>query len=188
MDGLVTSDHVAKVNCVAFNKMPIMFYSVGVSLICSNRSLRGSAIVSKQTNELEISRKVDWEFPGWGTAERIDDLDTGPSGRTYFDLHMIDKLGEWKATAICGNDITSSCLYVVALCSVYAGPFAPLALGLVALVLYLFRKIYSEVGTALPLNGGAYNALLNTTTKAKASVAACLTLLSYIATAVSTLR
>jgi amino acid transporter len=51
-------------------------------------------------------------------------------------------------------------------------------------VLYLFRNIYAEVGTALPLNGGAYNALLNTTTKAKASVAACLTLLSYIATAV----
>lgn len=51
-------------------------------------------------------------------------------------------------------------------------------------VLYLFRKIYGEVVTALPLNGGAYNVLLNTTTKAKASVAACLTLLSYVATAV----
>ncbi len=37
---------------------------------------------------------------------------------------------------------------------------------------------------ALPLNGGAYNALLNTTSKYRASIAACLTILSYMATAV----
>ena len=37
---------------------------------------------------------------------------------------------------------------------------------------------------ALPLNGGAYNALLNTTKKSTASFAASLTVLSYMATAV----
>jgi amino acid transporter len=41
-----------------------------------------------------------------------------------------------------------------------------------------------EVVGALPLNGGAYNALLNTTSKYRASIAACLTILSYMATAV----
>src|SRR5665811_1259703 len=55
---------------------------------------------------------------------------------------------------------------------------------IVAFVLYLFRKIYGEVVGALPLNGGAYNALLNTTSKSMASLAAALTLLSYMATAV----
>ena len=93
-------------------------------------------------------------------------------------------LGQLAATAICGNDITSSCLYVSALAILYAGPLAPLALLLVAVVLYLFRAIYAEVVGALPLNGDAYNALLNTTTKFRASVAACLTILSYMATAV----
>ncbi|MCA8942492.1 MAG: APC family permease [Planctomycetes bacterium] len=93
-------------------------------------------------------------------------------------------LGQLAATAICGNDITSSCLYVSALAILYAGPLAPLALLLVAVVLYLFRAIYAEVVGALPLNGGAYNALLNTTSKFRASVAACLTILSYMATAV----
>lgn len=44
--------------------------------------------------------------------------------------------------------------------------------------------IYGEVVGALPLNGGAYNALLNTTSKQMASAAACLTILSYMATAV----
>ncbi len=60
----------------------------------------------------------------------------------------------------------------------------PVALLCVAGVLYLFRSIYGEVVGALPLNGGAYNALLNTTTKFRASIAACLTILSYMATAV----
>jgi len=64
------------------------------------------------------------------------------------------KLGEWSATAICGNDITSSCLYVSALAIVAAGQYAWIALLLVAAVLYLFRKIYGEVVGALPLNWG----------------------------------
>ncbi len=95
-----------------------------------------------------------------------------------------NKLGELAATSICGNDITSSCLYVSALSIVYAGRWAPLSLLLVAAVLYFFRSIYAEVVGALPLNGGAYNALLNTTSKFRASIAACLTILSYMATAV----
>jgi hypothetical protein len=37
------------------------------------------------------------------------------------------RLGSWYASAICGNDITSSCLYVSAIAIVYAGALAPLA-------------------------------------------------------------
>lgn len=94
------------------------------------------------------------------------------------------KLNELKATAICGNDISSSCLYVSALSIIYAGSYAWIALLMVGAVLFLFRRIYGEVVGALPLNGGAYNALLNTTSKFIASMAACLTMLSYVATAV----
>ena len=98
--------------------------------------------------------------------------------------HKHGGIGQLPATAICGNDITSSCLYVSALAIIYAGWLAPVALLIVAAVLYLFRSIYGEVVGALPLNGGAYNALLNTTSKFRASIAACLTILSYMATAV----
>jgi len=94
------------------------------------------------------------------------------------------RLAELPATAICGNDISSSVLYVSALSIAAAGQYAWLALLIVAGVLFLFRKIYGEVVGALPLNGGAYNALLNTTSKFLASLAATLTLLSYMATAV----
>ena len=94
------------------------------------------------------------------------------------------KLNELQATAICGNDISSSCLYVSALTILYAGQFAWISLLVVAFVLLLFRKIYGEVVGAIPLNGGAYNVLLNASTKRLASFAATLTVLSYMATAV----
>ena len=94
------------------------------------------------------------------------------------------KLGELSSTAICGNDISSSVLYVSALAIGFAGQYAWITLLIVAFVLFLFRKIYGEVVGALPLNGGAYNALLNTTSKSTASLAATLTILSYMATAV----
>ena len=98
--------------------------------------------------------------------------------------HKHGGLKELPATAICGNDITSSVLYVSALSIIAGGKWACVSLLIVAAVLFLFRGIYAEVVGALPLNGGAYNALLNTTSKRWASIAACLTILSYMATAV----
>ncbi len=113
-----------------------------------------------------------------------NDQSPDPPAAEHLTEHKHSGLSELPATAICGNDITSSCLYVSALAILQAGHLAWLALLIVAAVLFLYRKIYAEVVGALPLNGGAYNALLNTTSKRAASVAACLTLLSYMATAV----
>lgn len=94
------------------------------------------------------------------------------------------KLGEFAATAISGNDILSSCLYVSGIAAIFAGVYAPLVLLLVAGVLFLYRAVYREVVGALPINGGAYNGLLNATSKTFASVAGVMTILSYTATAV----
>jgi amino acid transporter len=124
-----------------------------------------------------------WEFAGWGHAERVRGLETSNLSVTRLDQEK-HLLGTWRATAICGNDISSSVLYVSALCAAQAGALAPIVLLVVAAVLYLYRKVYAEVGSALPLNGGTYTVLLNTTNKRVAAAAACLTLLSYIATAV----
>lgn len=43
---------------------------------------------------------LSWDFPGWGTAERIEDLDTGPVTLTTLDSGSIHKLGVWRSTAI----------------------------------------------------------------------------------------
>jgi len=130
------------------------------------------------------SPATSWEFAGWGEARKLADVGTGPIEVTMLSGTHKGKLGQWLATAICGNDITSSCLYVAALSSLAAGIYAPVALLAVAAILYIFRRIYGEVGSALPLNGGTYTLLLNSTNKKLAAGAACLTLLSYIATAV----
>ncbi len=119
------------------------------------------------------------EQTGQSSSKKDDVIHFNPS-----ELKKHEKLGELAATAISGNDISSSVLYVSALAIVWAGQYAWITLLIVAFVLYLFRKIYGEVVGALPLNGGAYNALLNTTSKRMSSIAATLTLLSYMATAV----
>ncbi len=107
-----------------------------------------------------------------------------PTSRELFFTEPKKRLSQWLATGICGNDITSSCLYVSAIAAVFAGVLAPVVLLMVVGVLYLYKKVYTEVVEALPLNGGTYNALLNSTSKFAAALAACMTILSYIATAV----
>jgi amino acid transporter len=111
-----------------------------------------------------------------GTKTTPAELMVGESSRK--------RLGQWLATGVCGNDITSSCLYVSAIAAVFAGVMAPVVLLMVIGVLYLYKKVYIEVVEALPLNGGTYNCLLNSTTKFAAALSACMTILSYIATAV----
>ncbi|CAK4091661.1 unnamed protein product [Aphanomyces euteiches] len=93
-------------------------------------------------------------------------------------------LGQWMATAVCGNDVMSSCSYSSGVVALKAGVASPLGFLVVSLVLYVYRFVYEEVVTAIPLNGGSYNVLLNTTTKRFAAVAACLSILCYTATAV----
>jgi len=124
------------------------------------------------------------EDPGVGADHQVLERGSAEGSSPGVTQHKKGGMKQLSATAICGNDITSSCLYVSALAILYAGRWAPVALLMVSGVLYLFRSIYAEVVGALPLNGGAYNALLNTTSKFRASIAACLTLLSYMATAV----
>lgn len=85
---------------------------------------------------------------------------------------------------IAGCDLLSSCLYTAGTTAGYAGKLTPVGLGLVTLMLCMYRRVYQEVVTALPNNGGVYNALLNTSTKRISAFAACLSMLSYVATAI----
>ncbi|TMW69544.1 hypothetical protein Poli38472_001700 [Pythium oligandrum] len=125
-----------------------------------------------------------WTYPGQGSAKELE--------VPQDELHLLRKtaeekphqLGEWMSTSICGNDILSSVLYSSGHVAVKAGKLAPIPMMLVALVLYFFRFIYEEVVTAIPLNGGSYNVLLNTTSKRVAAFGAALGILSYLATAV----
>ncbi|GAB5358979.1 hypothetical protein AAMO2058_000505500 [Amorphochlora amoebiformis] len=94
------------------------------------------------------------------------------------------RLNEFVSTAICGNDILSSLLFVSALTAVEAGIYAPIAQIMVVFTLWLYKGIYCEVLSALPMNGGCFNVLLHTTSKGTATIAACFSILSYVATCV----
>eukprot|EP00927_Polykrikos_kofoidii_P066059 TRINITY_DN61721_c0_g1_i1.p1 TRINITY_DN61721_c0_g1~~TRINITY_DN61721_c0_g1_i1.p1 ORF type:complete len:778 (+),score=98.37 TRINITY_DN61721_c0_g1_i1:81-2414(+) len=121
-------------------------------------------------------------FAGMGQVYTIDEIPPEALGKP--NESAVDKLGELPSTAICGNDITASCFYVIGELLAVSGIYAPLCTLITSATLYCFRSIYGEVVTALPLNGGIYNLLLNSSTKMTASVTACLTILSYTATGV----
>ncbi|MEP7166716.1 MAG: APC family permease [Candidatus Woesebacteria bacterium] len=93
-------------------------------------------------------------------------------------------LDELSSTAIAGNDILSSCLYVCGITIIFAGIWAPVIFLAIGGVLWLYKHVYTEVVEALPLNGGAYNCLLNATAKPMAAIAGVMTTLSYMATSV----
>ncbi|KAE9026134.1 hypothetical protein PR001_g10954 [Phytophthora rubi] len=125
-----------------------------------------------------------WMYPPEGETRRL----TVPAHSIQATRERLEApkqhLGEWPSTAICGNDILASVLYSSGIVAAKAGKLTPLAQAFVAFVLYLFRSIYEEAVTAIPLNGGSYNVLLNTTSKRTAAVAATLGIISYLATGV----
>eukprot|EP01132_Coremiostelium_polycephalum_P009745 gene9745-11970_t len=146
----------------------------------------GSGSISTLSfNDGSVNNSNNNNNTGKTTIENEEDVLTGTdenmdiSSQPLTKIKKLDgtdehKIGQLLATAICGNDITSSIFYTSSLCTAAAGKYAPVSLLIV----------YGEVGSALPLNGGAYNVLLNTTTKHIASLAAALTMISYMATAV----
>ncbi|KAG6592451.1 Amino Acid-Polyamine-Organocation (APC) Family [Phytophthora cinnamomi] len=95
-----------------------------------------------------------------------------------------DKLGEWTATSIGGNDIMSSVLFSTGQTIAKSGKLAPVAQLLVAIVIYCLRWVFEEVMSAVPLNGGFYTAMLNSSPKKVAAICAVFSILSYLATGV----
>lgn len=75
------------------------------------------------------------------------------------------QLDVFRSTSIAGNDLLASVLYTTGLVSSACGQLSPIAVLLSVFALYPFRKIMQECGTALPLNGGVYVALLNSASK-----------------------
>mmetsp|Transcript_64863 Transcript_64863/g.148558 ORF Transcript_64863/g.148558 Transcript_64863/m.148558 type:complete len:684 (-) Transcript_64863:309-2360(-) len=125
-----------------------------------------------------------YEFPGWVPPSELKFETLEPVDSSTLHHPSRGSLSEIFSTAIAGNDFSSSVLYVVGVTATMSGQLAPICLLMVGFVTYLLKSVYAEAGSAVPLNGGAYNLLLNTTHKWVASMAACLTILSYTATAV----
>ena len=86
-----------------------------------------------------------WENPGSGTTTRVplpkhENGAEAAGGEKHH--HAEVKLGQLTATAICGNDLLSSCLYTAGVCATAAGVYAAIPLALVVFMLYFFRFVY----------------------------------------------
>jgi len=133
--------------------------------------------ISKEDSS--INQDEIWEYPGWGTVtERKISKETLPA------IPVKHRLSVFQSTAVAGNDLLASVLYTTGIVCAACGQLAPIAMLVAVLALYPFRKIFQENGTALPLNGGVYVGLLNSSSKLVATFAASCSLIAYSATAV----
>eukprot|EP01012_Entosiphon_sulcatum_P013909 TRINITY_DN19088_c0_g2_i1.p1 TRINITY_DN19088_c0_g2~~TRINITY_DN19088_c0_g2_i1.p1 ORF type:complete len:673 (+),score=115.07 TRINITY_DN19088_c0_g2_i1:28-2019(+) len=154
-------------------RQPLLDQSVGDVGALSMSSPYGTG---RQPRPLPPQLLRPWESSTYGTTQKLV-LPTTAQKPHHAPL------GQLFATSIAGNDLTSSILFTAGLCIQSAGIWAPVSLLVVTFTLYLYRGIYTEVASALPFNGGSYNALLNTTNKLAAGVVAAMAVLAYLATA-----
>ncbi|ORX54474.1 hypothetical protein DM01DRAFT_1305080 [Hesseltinella vesiculosa] len=120
-----------------------------------------------------------WEFAGWGNTYYME-LEEDDKDHQALSPHHL--LGQFRAMSISGNDLFASVFYFLGPVVVQAGIYAPVSMLLVAFLMYPVKRMMTEVITAVPLNGGTYNAMLHTTSKAIAAIAACFSILDYLAT------
>lgn len=143
---------------------------------------RSKKIVQQSSSDLQ--RLEEWDYPGWGSmmVKKLKREDGEPHDeKPHTAPHLLDIN---RSTAIAGNDLLASVLYTTGLVCAAAGQNSPVCILLACLALYPFRAIFKEIGTALPLNGGVYVAMLNSSSKLSATFAASCSLISYSATAV----
>ena len=88
-----------------------------------------------------------FEFPGYVPPTELKFETLEPVDKKTLHHPSRGTLNEIYATAICGNDLTSSVLYVIGVTATLAGQLAPLCLITVGLVLYLFKSVYGEVSS-----------------------------------------
>ncbi|KAI8368451.1 amino acid permease-domain-containing protein [Choanephora cucurbitarum] len=154
------------------------FHQIQRNQNASRSLLKWSNVPSRYPNLSNL-----WEFAGWGSTYYME---IEPSDLDVYEVNRQNKIliGQWRATSIAGNDLIASVLYSIGPCVAQSGKYAPISMLIIALLMYPMKRIITEVATAMPLNGGTYNAMLNSTSKSVAAIAACLSILDYLATCV----
>jgi len=123
-----------------------------------------ASVRNRTSDAFAVGIRISGDELNFGGLEPEEVVDVCARLSNDGELDFIDVIGG-SMTGLAGS------VHVVPPMNVEPGYLAPVVLLIVAGVLYLYRSVYNEVVTALPLNGGAYNALLNTTSKFKNTVA-----------------
>jgi hypothetical protein len=88
---------------------------------------------------------VSQQFPGWVDPSKLKFETLDPVDPAFLHHPSRYSLNELYSSAICGNDLTSSVLYVIGVTTTMAGQLSPFCLLIVGIVLYLFKFVYAEV-------------------------------------------
>ncbi|KAH0581075.1 hypothetical protein H2248_012209 [Termitomyces sp. 'cryptogamus'] len=91
-------------------------------------------------------------------------------------------LGQFTASALAGNAVFGSVFYALPAVVAVSTVYSPISLIIATFVLFLWRPIMEELGSALPMSGAPYTYILNVSSKSFALIGATLLLLDYIAT------
>ncbi|KAG5732915.1 hypothetical protein E4T56_gene8432, partial [Termitomyces sp. T112] len=128
----------------------------------------------------------DFEFAGWGSLMRMtlteDDRKEGES--RLQEIRRQSVLGQFTASALAGNAVLGSVFYALPAVVVVSSVYSPISLFIATLVLFLWRPIMEELGSALPLSGAPYTYILNVSSKSFALVGAALLILDFTSTSV----
>ncbi|KAG8924000.1 hypothetical protein FRC00_005620 [Tulasnella sp. 408] len=120
---------------------------------------------------------------GWGSTSYVEvtaqDMELA-SSRLAEKPVLLEAL---RASSIAGNGMYGSVFYAFPAVAAAAGIFSPLALLIACLILFLFRPILRELGSAIRMNGAIYSYLLQCSGKTMALVGAAAIFLDSVATA-----
>ncbi|KAJ9105384.1 hypothetical protein QFC21_001753 [Naganishia friedmannii] len=157
------------------------------------RHLRNRSPYKAATSKPKFPNNLDyaWQFAGWGQLSYLDltkqDLEDAEM-RLAVALDR-PKLDQYRATSIAGNAVWGSVFYSLpAICAV-ADIYSPICMAVACSILFLFRPILLELGSAIRVDGAStsspqYVYLLNFTAKGWALCAAAVTLIDAVATGV----
>ncbi|KAG8922084.1 hypothetical protein FRC02_012152 [Tulasnella sp. 418] len=124
----------------------------------------------------------NWEFAGWGSMSYVeltpDDI-SAAEARVNEKPFQLDQL---RASSIAGNGIIGSVFYAFPAVAAVASIYSPITLASACIMLFIFRPILLELGSAVRLNGANYAYLLQFSGKAMGLVGAAATLLDAVAT------
>ncbi|KAG6917339.1 hypothetical protein DXG01_002910 [Tephrocybe rancida] len=128
----------------------------------------------------------EFEFAGWGSLTRmtLTENDQKAGEDRLQGIRRRRVLGQFTASALAGNAVLGSVFYALPAVVAVSTVYSPISLFIATLVLFLWRPIMQELGSALPLSGAPYTYILNVSSKSFALVGAALLLLDFASTSV----
>ncbi|KAF8586227.1 hypothetical protein K439DRAFT_1631841 [Ramaria rubella] len=123
-----------------------------------------------------------WEFAGWGSLSYLELSNEELAQANRRISERPPTVGQLRGTSLPGNSMTSSVFYAFPAVVACSSILSPISLLIACLILFLWKPIFLELGSAIRLNGANYAYLLQVSGTTLGLIGAAATLLDSIAT------